>query len=112
VSSGGQDDDADDRGRAVLVRRTLRASRSGKSVAVAVRCARGAQACAGSVRLVRAGRSTGRAAFRLAPGASRTVRVRLGARDRAVLRRSGRLRVKVAVATRGASFRRSALVRD
>lgn len=113
--AGPSDDDGHD-GAASLAATSLRATRGGSVVSVSVRCARGGAACEGAVRVTRrraraGAAATGSARFRLAPGARRHVSVRLGRRDRAALRRAGRLRVTVVVSTRGATRKRAAIVR-
>jgi hypothetical protein len=65
------------------------------------RSGRGAQAAA----------SLGSARFAIAAGSSKTVRVRLGRRGRAMLRRADRVRVVVAIATRGHVARRTVTLR-
>ena len=81
--------------------RGLRASRRGV-VRVRVRCARGIRDCHGFLRLAdRRGRAIARGKkLTLARGSSRTFSLRLGPRNRSVLRQRGRLRVRAFARTR------------
>jgi hypothetical protein len=103
-------------GGTMVARGSLRASSSGV-VGVALRCA-AATRCSGTVRLLsRGGRaataaaSLGGARFKIGAGKSKAVRVRLSRRGRAMLRRASRVRVTVAVASRGEVARRTVTLR-
>jgi hypothetical protein len=115
---GGGSPDAGPGGGATLVSRgSLRAS-AGGVVRLPLQCAAPTR-CAGRVRLLARGRqaaqaaaSLGSARFAIAAGKSKAVRVRLSPRGRAMLRRAKRMRVVVAVATRGHVARRAVTLRS
>jgi hypothetical protein len=100
-------------GAALLTSRSLRASQSGV-VRVPLRCA-GSSRCSGRVRLLgraaQAAASLGSARFGIAAGKSKVVRVLLNPRGRAMMRRASRVRVVVAIATRGHVARRTVTLR-
>jgi hypothetical protein len=96
------------RNAATLADRTLRARRG--RVGVPLRCPAGG-ACSGRVSIVRRGATLGQARFRVAGGERRTVRVKLNRRGRTQLRRSRRLRVRIAIRTGSRTARRNAVVR-
>jgi hypothetical protein len=105
-----------DDGPALLTGQSLRATSRGV-VAVRLMCA-GSRRCTGRVRLnSRGGRSAqaaatlGSARFAIAAGRTKSVHVRLSRRGRAALRRTGRVRVTLAVASRGHVSRRAVTVR-
>jgi hypothetical protein len=98
-------------GPVVPTTQLLRASRRGV-VRIPVHCA-ASRRCKGRVRLLTRGHRSARAAavlggarYSVAAGKSKAVRVRLSRRGRAMLRRTNRLRVVVAVASRGEVTRR------
>jgi hypothetical protein len=103
-------------GTMLVAGRSLRASHSGV-VRVPLRCA-GSSRCSGRVRLLspggraaQAAASLGSARFAIAAGTSKAVHVRLSRRGRVVLRRANRVRVVVAIATRGHVARRTVTLR-
>jgi hypothetical protein len=103
-------------GATMIARGSLRASNSGV-VRVPLQCAASSR-CSGTVRLLsRGGRAAqaaallGSARFAIGAGKSKAVRVRLGRRGRVMLRRTSRVRIRVAVATRGEVTRRAVTLR-
>jgi hypothetical protein len=59
-----------------------------------------------SIKALRKERRLGRQSFTLAGGHSRTLRIALSRRDRALLRRAGRMRVRLYVVTTDSSGQR------
>jgi hypothetical protein len=103
-------------GTTIAARQSLRASRRGV-VNVPLRCA-AATRCTGRIRLLTRGGQAAQAAatlggarFTIGAGQSKAVRVRLTRRGRTMLRRANRVRVVVAVASRGEVTRRTVTLR-
>jgi hypothetical protein len=109
-SPGEAGPDAPLAGTAEPARRSARARRGGQVVSVALRCV-GSRRCVGRVGLRARGRRIGSRRFAIAGGGRKLVRVKLGQTGLAMLRRSGRLRVKVTARTHAGAVSKTMLVR-
>lgn len=91
----------------------LRVDATGR-VTLKLRCAAGTTSCKGRLRLRTLGRpvrTVGTRRYVVAAGARRAVRVRLSVAARRTLRRTGRMRIRVAVTQDGSAPRMSRIVR-
>jgi hypothetical protein len=77
--------------------RTADADRRRRTAVIRVRCAPGAGACAGTVRLRVAGRTLGTGRFRLAPGANGRIRITLNRKARKLLAQRKRALATLAI---------------
>lgn len=88
--------------KAATVRSTkLRASRTRKSIPVALACPKGAPACKGRLTLKSSKTTVASASYTIAAGKRKTVTLRTTAKGRSLLKRHRSLRVRLTVAPRG-----------